>query len=196
MALIELSFKSKALMMQTSVNILLPVGTNKVDFTAQDDFTYEKKKFPVLYLLHGASDDHSCWLRLSSIERYAEEKGLAVVMPNADLSAYSDMVYGHRYWTYISEELPQFVEATFPISEKREDHFVAGLSMGGYGAFKMALRKPDYFAAAASLSGAMDLIGSLSDHSLFRHVFGDPTKVDNRENDLFYLIERMAEYGG
>ncbi|MBS4177543.1 alpha/beta hydrolase [Lederbergia citrea] len=198
MALIQMSFKSRALLMQTSVNIILPMGTNRIDFEDTNDFTYEHKKFPILYLLHGATDDHSCWLRLSSIERYAEDKGIAVVMPNADMSAYSDMVHGHKYWTYISEELPQFLQAAFPISDKRKDTFVAGLSMGGYGAFKLALRHPDRFAAAASLSGALDLVGSLrkGERSLFDNVFGDPEKVDNSENDIFFLTKQLAESTG
>ena len=196
MALIQLSFKSKALLLQTSVNIILPMGTNRVDFTPAQDFTYEHKKYPVLYLLHGASDDHSSWLRLSSIERYAEEKELVIVMPNADMSAYNDMVHGQRYWTYINEELPQFLQAAFPISDKREDTFAAGLSMGGYGAFKLALRNPDRFAAAASLSGAVDIIGSLKDGTFFSNAFGDSNQVDNRENDLYHLINEVAEQTG
>lgn len=198
MALIQLSFKSKALLMQTSVNIILPMGMNRIDFETMNDLSYEHKKFPVLYLLHGATDDHSCWLRLSSIERYAEDNGIAVVMPNADMSAYSDMVHGHKYWTYISEELPQFIQAAFPISDRREDTFAAGLSMGGYGAFKLALRHPERFAAAASLSGAVDLVGSLKkgERGLFDNVFGDPEKVDNSENDIFFLTKRLSESTG
>lgn len=194
MALVEVSFKSRALLMKTSVNIILPIGRSNFDGKEISDLSYDHKKFPVLYLLHGGTDDHTSWLRFSSIERYAEEKGIAVVMPNAELSAYSDMINGHKYWTYISEELPQFIQAAFPISGKREDTFVAGLSMGGYGAFKLGLRKPNKFAAAASLSGTVDLIGSLTSgpQSIFKNVFGDPQKTDNSENDLYYLIERVA----
>ncbi|MBU7591218.1 alpha/beta hydrolase [Metabacillus halosaccharovorans] len=195
MALLQVSFKSKALMMQTSVNVLLPMGTNRVDMENMSDLTYEHKKFPVVYLLHGATDDHSCWLRLSSIERYAEDKGIAVVMPNADLSCYSDMIHGHKYWTYISEELPNFIEAAFPISSKREDNFAAGLSMGGYGAFKLGLRKPEKFAAVASLSGLLDLVSSLNEPgpSFFENVFGDSATVPKSRNDLVYGLEQLKK---
>ena len=114
---------------------------------------------PVLYLLHGMSDDATTWVRRTSIERYVAPLGLAVVMPQVHRSYYTDEVYGGRFWTFLTEELPRLVHDFFRVSERREDTFVAGLSMGGYGAFKWALREPHRFAAAASLSGALDVAG-------------------------------------
>jgi putative tributyrin esterase len=111
----------------------------------------------VLYLLHGHSDDCTAWQRWTSIERYVEELNLAVIMPDAHLSFYTDMAHGGRYWTFISQELPALAQRIFPLSTDRADTFVAGLSMGGYGAFKLALAYPERFAAAASLSGALDI---------------------------------------
>jgi len=111
-----------------------------------------------LWLLHGLSDDHSIWQRRTSIERYAAAYRLAVVMPCVHRSWYADMANGQRYWQFVSEEMPMLMRQYFPLSEKREENFVAGLSMGGYGAFKLALNHPDRFAAAASLSGALDLV--------------------------------------
>jgi S-formylglutathione hydrolase FrmB len=96
----------------------------------------------VLYLLHGLSDDDTAWLRRTSIERYVSELGLAVVMPQVHRSFYSDELHGLRYWTFLSDELPQLVDSFFHVSTRREDTFVAGLSMGGYGALKWALRQP------------------------------------------------------
>ena len=110
---------------------------------------------PVLYLLHGLSDDETIWMRRTSIERYAAQYGLAVVMPNGARSYYADMLRGGKYWTYLSEELPKVMQSFFRISDRREDTFAAGLSMGGYGAMKLALHCPERFAAAASLSGAL-----------------------------------------
>ena len=112
---------------------------------------------PVLYLLHGLSDDCTIWERRTSIERYATEKGIAVVMPEVRRSFYTDEAVGEQYWTFIAEELPQLIARTFRVSTAREDTFVAGLSMGGFGAFKLALNHPERFAAAASLSGALDV---------------------------------------
>src|SRR5699024_8347951 len=111
---------------------------------------------PVLYLLHGLSDDCTIWERRTSIERYATEKGIAVVMPEVRRSFYVDEAVGEKYWTFVAEELPQLIARTLRVSTAREDTFVAGLSMGGFGAFKLALTHPERFAAAASLSGALD----------------------------------------
>ena len=111
----------------------------------------------MLYLLHGLTDDHTGWQRYTSIERYADEAGLAVVMPAVHHSFYTDEVHGHAYWTYVSEELPALVHRLFRVSDRPEDTFAAGLSMGGYGAVKLALSHPDRYAAAASLSGTLDI---------------------------------------
>ena len=130
------SIFSCALGMTTSLRISLP-----------DRFLIEQESaaLPVLYLLHGLSDDHTAWSRRTSVERYAESAGIAVVMPEVQRSFYTDMVYGLRYFTYIAEELPALCRRLFPLSERREDTFIAGNSMGGYGALKAALRFPERF---------------------------------------------------
>src|SRR4051812_38381310 len=148
---------------------------------------------PVLYLLHGLSDDDTIWLRRTSIERYVAPLGLAVVMPQVHRSFYTDEAYGGRYWSFLSEELPELVGSFFRVSERREDTFVAGLSMGGYGALKWALRRPDRFAAAASLSGAVDVTGLRTsrvreeDPRLFPRVFGD-RPIAGTPDDLLALV--------
>src|SRR4051794_17141614 len=149
---------------------------------------------PVLYLLHGLSDDDTIWLRRTSIERYVAPLGLAVVMPQVHRSFYTDEHYGGRYWTFLSEELPALVADWFRISDRREDTFVAGLSMGGYGALKWALHQPQRFAAAASLSGAVDVAGLRTsrerpeDPRLFDRVFGD-RPLAGGPDDLFALLD-------
>ena len=153
---------------------------------------------PTLYLLHGLSDDDTVWLRRTSIERYAAPLGLAVVMPQVARSFYTDEAHGNRYWTFLSEELPHLVRSFFHVSDRREDTFVAGLSMGGYGAMKWALREPDRFAAAASLSGALDMAmrqrrgGPPEDPERFHRIFGD-RPVAGTEDDLGHLIHRIGD---
>ena len=149
---------------------------------------------PVLYLLHGLSDDDTIWLRRTSIERYVAPLGLAVVMPQVHRSFYTDEAYGGRYWTFLSEELPQLVGSFFRVSASRDDTFVAGLSMGGYGALKWALRQPERFAAAASLSGAVDIDGLRGrprpqDPHLFTRVFGDQP-LAGTPDDVRWLLEQ------
>ena len=187
MALVRCDFFSEVLEVGTSMTVLLPqAGEEQIGIstgTARQDHG-----FPVLYLLHGLSDDSSAWLRYTSIERYAAPLGVAVVMPQVQRSFYADEVHGERYWTFLSEELPRVVGSFFRVSERREDTFVAGLSMGGYGALKWALHQPERFAAAASLSGALDLDAISRDpwrRPLFQRVFDGEV---GPQDDLYTLL--------
>jgi S-formylglutathione hydrolase FrmB len=186
MALLRCDFFSEALEVGTSMTVLLPQPSDQqIGVSARAPGPEDT---PVLYLLHGLSDDSSAWLRFSSIERYAAEVGLAVVMPQVGRSFYADEVTGGRYWTFLSEELPAVVSSFFHVSQRREDTFVAGLSMGGYGALRWALHQPERFAAAASLSGALDVAALYDDRRpLFDRVFGGRPHGDD---DLFALLGR------
>jgi putative tributyrin esterase len=118
-------------------------------------------------------------------------------MPAVQRSFYADMACGYRYWTFISEELPALARSFFPLSGAREDTFVAGLSMGGYGAFKLALTYPDRYAAAASLSGALDIASTIArEDDAWRHemqtIFGDLDQLPGSANDLFHLARQPA----
>lgn len=194
MALIQCQFFSEALGISTQITVILPQQTaGQIGMQG----TTGSGKHPVLYLLHGLSDDDTIWLRRTSIERYVSSLGLAVVMPNVHKSFYTDMVYGDKYWTFISEELPKLARSFFPLSEAREDNFVAGLSMGGYGALKWALRCPEQFAAAASLSGALNLSDHMANNrpELFKLIFGE-RNIAGTEDDVLWLLEQRAEGDG
>ena len=147
---------------------------------------------PALYLLHGLSDDQTLWMRRTAIERYADGRNLAVIMPNGDRSFYSDQPDGARYFAYITEELPARMEALLPISRERSGRFVAGLSMGGWGAFKAALNLPHRYAAAAGLSSVCDVRWLHEGNpALYAADFGagyEPAPP----NDLFAAAERVA----
>jgi len=183
--------------MSISVNVILP----EARFSQRQQADKQGKvKIPVLYLLHGLSDDHSAWQRYTSIERFVQDKNLAVVMPTVHRSFYTDMDKGLKYWEFVSEELPFLMQSLFPISAAREDNFVAGLSMGGYGAFKLGLRNPERFAAAASLSGALDIIAlgerkeTLTEFE-FNNIFAGLDEASGSDNDLFALVSRAVEAG-
>lgn len=191
MALLRCDFFSDALGLSTSMTVILPQSTSGQVGMAGN---VTAGPTPVLYLLHGLSDDDTIWLRRTSIERYVAPLGLAVVMPQVHRSFYTDEVYGNRYWTFLSEELPELVDSFFHLSRLRADTFVAGLSMGGYGALKWALRRPERFAAAASLSGALDVAGLQRQgewrRDLMHQVFG-PDPIAGTDNDLFDLVARV-----
>jgi S-formylglutathione hydrolase FrmB len=196
MILNEVNFMSEVLGVRSTMCVLLPQRL------LAETKGRRTPKYRTLYLLHGHSDDHTAWTRWSSIEKYAEGYNLAVVMPAANLSFYTDMVYGKEYFKFISEEVPAVVRDMFPLSEKREDNFVAGLSMGGYGSFKLALTFPDRYAAAASLSGAVDIREVVKAHGApmdkvwlteMQAIFGDLSKVPNSKHDLFTLAKKVSK---
>jgi putative tributyrin esterase len=197
MILNEVNFFSETLGLLSTMYVLLPQRM------LADVRSKRTPKYRTLYLLHGHSDDHTAWMRWSSIEKYAEGLNLAVVMPAVHLSFYNDMAYGPAYWQFVSEEVPALVRDMFSLSPKRDDNFVAGLSMGGYGAFKMALTHPERYAAAASLSGAVDIndvVRKVKNDPLnkawlveMRNVFGDLSKVPGSRHDLFALAKKVAK---
>lgn len=135
---------SQSLEMMTSFAAILPDEGSLADCS-------------VVYLLHGLSDNCTAWSRFTSIERYAREKGAAVIMPEVQRSFYTDMAHGLRYFNYISEELPKICARMFGLSRAREKNYIMGLSMGGYGAMKCALTAPAQYAGCASFSAVTEI---------------------------------------
>lgn len=189
MALVTLNVFSEALGMQTEVQVVLPQRSSQGEIGIGNGA--EETAYKCLYLLHGLSDDQTIWLRRTSIERYAAEYGICVVMPCADKSFYCDMKYGMAFYTFIAKELPRLIREFFHVSDKREDTFAAGLSMGGYGALKLALREPQTFCAAAGLSPCAD-IKALEFGDVMRAVFGDEKHVPD-EDDLLWLADQCKD---
>lgn len=199
MALLHVNFYSDILEMETEMEVILPQVTaaNPRFAATREDGTY-----PVLYLLHGMGGNQTSWIRKTSIERYVNNMGLAVVMPSTELGWYTDTAYGMKYWIFLSEELPGICCELFPsISRRREDTFAAGLSMGGYGAIKLGLGAPERFGAVASLSGALDMMsmGSsqefLDKKEYWEGVFGPFSGAKGSQNDLLALADQLMDSG-
>ncbi len=195
MAIIDCNFHSVVLKTKVNVRVALPQKIGKSTGTDLNKI-YALKKYRVLYLLHGITDDYTCWSRHTNIERYAERENILVVMPSVSNSFYCNMKHGLKYYDFIVEELPRFIQMIFPVSTKKEDTFIAGLSMGGYGALKIALKNPHRFAAVASLSGALDIIGGLD--GLYRmeivpeDIFGDCRALEHSDENLYYLLSEKS----
>ncbi len=183
MAFLSCTFKSEALGQDVCFHAVIPQAV--------------PDHIRTLYLLHGLSDNHTNWSRMTSVERYAQDANLAVIMPNVDRSFYTDMAYGRNFYTYITQDLISYTRQLFKLSDKREDTFVAGLSMGGYGAFKVAFRRNDLFGAAASLSGVLDINRRFSKDRTWSHdallAFGDRENLDGSEENLLYLLEKFND---
>lgn len=155
--------------------------------------------FPTLYLLHGMTDDYTVWQRRTSIERYADERGMAVVMPGTMLGWYANTAAGERYFDHVSQETVNFCRRLLPqLSQHREDNLIAGNSMGGYGALRCALNCPETFGAAAALSGALDVVAlealdpPLADTAYWRDIFGPAQTIPGSAHDLFAAAVRCA----
>ncbi|MFD1178722.1 alpha/beta hydrolase [Paenibacillus puldeungensis] len=189
MAHITIDTGSPTLRMSTNIHVVLP-----------DDIG--KRAMSTLYLLHGAGDNASTWQRLTTVERYAAEYSCTVIMPEANRSYYTDMAYGLDYFYYITQELPEFCERLLHISTDPEKTFVAGLSMGGYGALKCALTYPERYSKAASLSGVTDIRKRLADPDMIpgmvsemQAVFGPELQV-KPDQDLYELSKKRIQEGG
>lgn len=182
MAFLHVDYSSKALEMETCFQVVLP---------DEGDL----KQVKVIYLLHGLTDNCTGWARYTACERYARERGVALVMPEVQRSFYIDGVHGLKYFTYVSQELPQAVHRMFGLSLEKEKSYVMGLSMGGFGALKCALTYPERYAGCGSFSGVTDLEGmrALPDGSLrsweFDALLG-AGKQAGAENDLSLLAEK------
>ena len=169
MSSIQLNFFSRCLNFRTEVKVVLP------EYPGQRDFSIARKEafdasltFPAVYLLHGYTGDYSDWMSMIPMERYAEKYGLAIVMPHGYNSWYCNLQNGPQVESYIAEELPAVMEAVLPISERAEQRFIAGLSMGGSGAVQIGLAYPARYRAMASASAVFscDLLAQQYDEDL------------------------------
>lgn len=208
MAKLEITFRPKSLNFNTTVSVILPTMKMRDMSSGQRFETYYEnmKPYPVLWLFHGTYGDHSDWLRFTSVERYAVTHKLAIVAPAVALSSYTDMAHGPAYYTYVSQELPAYLSKFLPLRIDRAGNFTAGLSMGGYGALKVALKNPERYAAVISMSGGVDRAALVDaarrqgpdDHSVHNakalaDVFGDLDAVRGGDEDLFGIVPRLAQ---
>ena len=158
MALIQINYVSSALQRTVPVQVILPI-----DKLTPDGKLPAEKKFKTLYLLHGYLGNYTDWVSGTRIQRWAEERDLAVVMPSGDNAFYIDRPEtGNCYGQFIGEELVEITRQMFPLSRKREDTFIGGLSMGGFGAMRNGLKYHETFGAIISFSGVLQIIDDAS----------------------------------
>ena len=180
MAYIRCDFKSLVLDMRTSMIVFLP-DEKKVS------------EAPVVYLLHGLSDNSTAWSRWSNVERYAIEHGVTVVMPEVQRSFYTDMSLGLNYFKFVSVELREICHHFFNTPTAANKSYVMGLSMGGYGALKCALTYPKKFAGCAAFSPACDIESLMIDNvkmnkKEMKAIFGE--KLQSKDS-IFSLVKKV-----
>jgi S-formylglutathione hydrolase FrmB len=193
MALIHLDHVPETVKVNIPLNIILP------DPGQMGQIPVSQRK--ILYLLHGLSDDASAWQRYSMVEVMARQYGLVVIMPSVGRSFYIDQPNGQNYFTYLVDELPKYLFNVFGIVPTRDNTLIAGISMGGYGAFKAALLRPQNFFAAASFSGVLSLavLGAIPDDPRqleFSHLFGDLNLLQGSGHDPAVWLSNAARSKG
>ena len=200
MANCRLYYFSEALQMRVGVNVIIPENTWGHSLADRP----KDHRYPVLWLQSGGGFDYTDWQRYTALELYAAEAGVAIVCSGTYCSGYMDTLHGDfKYFTQLSIETPKVVRHLFPLSEKPEDNFIAGFSMGGYGSLKWLVRDPEQFAAFGLFSGLKN-VADLEDEALpadddafymFRAAFGKPANIVNTENDICYMIDKQMKAG-
>lgn len=203
MTLCTATFTSQALRHDVDVTVFVPsMPNNDAPQRPYSEVYPAGRSHPVIYLLHGATGSHSDWSRKSVVETYAQAAGLALVMPSGQNSFYVNAVTGLRYFEFINEELPAWAESTFPLSSDRSDRYIAGLSMGAYGALRHGLATPERYAAIGAFSGPSDMVEMqrvLQERGVSAidatAIFGGVDAIPGSDNDLYALAERCAASG-
>lgn len=156
---IDCSYISKCLGRAVEVSLVIPSPTypDAIGVTDEEYSLTPKAKYPILYLLHGIGNDRRNWFSYTRAELYAEENNIAICCISAENKFYSDR-RGEMWEKFMRSELPELLCGYFPISSGSEDTFIAGLSMGGYGALFHALSAPQRYAACGCFSGAIEKV--------------------------------------
>lgn len=195
MAILDVVFLSDVLHTQTELKVILPQS---------GEMGAMERPYPTVWMLHGGNGDYTDWLYQTSLVRYAQKFGLAVVLPSTYNSFGMDMEYGAPYATFLEQELVDKVRELLPcLSRERDENFAAGVSMGGFAAFRWAMNRPDLFAKAGSFAGALAmhdiftkyLQGIQPGGPAFVHAFGTPDRLKDTENDIAYMAKMNIQKG-
>ncbi len=200
MVLFRGDIKCKSLQRRTSISVILPV--DNIHFLNNSE-EIVPQPYKTLYLLHGLYGSDDIFLANTSIQKFAEDYGIAIVIPCGDNSFYLDNKKAHAYYgEYVGQELLDITRNIFPLSDKRDDTFIAGFSMGGYGAIRNGLKYSKNFSKIGMISAALitdDIFNYtensnvLRSNSFYESCFGDLDKIKNSDKDPKYLIENTSD---
>lgn len=160
------------------------------------DYDASLRRYPVLYLLHGLTGDYKDWTTRTNLAEYTRALPLIVVMPDGENSWYTNDASdpSSKFETYIVSDLVQDVEGKFRAIRSRYGRAIAGLSMGGYGSLKMALKQPGLFAFAGSMSGALAVARDAefggrmgAEGERIARIFGPAGSQTRKENDVYAI---------
>lgn len=193
MALIQVNYLSKALFRTVPMNVILPV--DRFDADTDRYLNGPERKYKTLYLLHGLLGNYIDWVSQTRIQKWAEEKNLAVVMPSGDNAFYfNSRTPWNDYGTFIGQELVEITRRMFPLSDKREDTFIAGLSMGGFGALRNGIVYSDTFSYVAGLSAAVHIFEDTSEEAN-NGLFDNKEAASKTDKNPWVAVEDMLAAG-
>ncbi|HWT73597.1 MAG TPA: alpha/beta hydrolase-fold protein [Mobilitalea sp.] len=209
MAELLCNFFSYSLGSPVDIQVIIP-SVSPCDMGYPEKLTHKiETKYPVLYLLHGHGNDYMCWSRFTSMQRYVEERRIVAVTCSVGNKCYMNAEYGEKYYDFIEKELPEFIKANFPVSDRTEDTYIAGLSMGGYGTLAHGLGHPQSYRAIGAFSPGIefnDQAAKTIGHSFpptmdLRAQLEDDLKAGKKFPDLFmcigdkdFLYQSVAEF--
>lgn len=201
MAFAELTLRSTVLRMDVKVSVIIP--EDRRDYRNDE----KGKLYKSLYVLHGTSEDNSTWLNSSNLYLLARDLDVFIIFPSGYNMCYVDTKFGFLMHTFITEELPAKMTRLFPISDKRENTFIMGDSMGGYGALYSSLMRPDLYSKAAILSsggfrrikhvydtGAPDLDGLMKEKYDRGEKLCDYLMVCGNQDFLYNDVKEFADW--
>ncbi|MCM1525597.1 MAG: alpha/beta hydrolase-fold protein [Ruminococcus sp.] len=200
MSQLSVKFYSNSLSRYTTFETVIPNDIREHRYS--ENGSYGKRKMKTLFLLHGYSDCGTNWMPEYLTEKY----NFAVVIPNGENAFWLDGIStGHKYCTFLGEELTGYVRRTFGLAEKPEDTYIMGYSMGGFGALHTALAYPKIFGKTAALSSALitrDIAGmkpgednGVANYEYYRECFGELDKVLESDNDPETLVKKLKDRG-
>ncbi|WP_019637284.1 alpha/beta hydrolase [Paenibacillus fonticola] len=204
MATLQVNFFSKCLRREVTFNALLPLDSPVIPGQTEEE--NEIKPLKTLYLLHGYSGSYGDWLSFSRIRELSDQHKIAVIMPSGENHFYvDDQDMGALYGEFIGKELVEFTRTLFPLSAEREDTFIGGLSMGGYGAIRNGLKYASQFGRIIALSSAIlpykianaapSFSDGVGDYKYFTRVFGNLEHLLGSDKDPEALVRRLKESG-
>lgn len=195
----DCNFESAILRTRVNVKVYLPNRDNFMNPISDYKERYTFKPFKTIFLLHGMMDSGMQWVENTNVVRLAQDAGMALVIPSCGNNFYINTIYGANYSDFITQELVGFVRALFPLSEKCEDNFLWGISMGGYGALRFGFTYPEMFSKVISMSPTSDIefaarfagaMGVLPDY-----ILGNWKKLAGSDLDLQVIAQKAADSG-
>ena len=200
MVLFRGDIKCKSLQRRVSISVVLPA--DNINFL-QDTEEIVPQPYKTLYLLHGLYGSDDIFLANTSIQKFAEDNGIAVVIPCGENSFYVDNQKAHAlYGEFVGQELLDITRNIFPLSDKRKDTFIAGFSMGGYGAVRNGLKYSQNFSKIGMISPALiteDIAdfgendNVLYSRDFYESVFGNLDEIEGSDMDPKHLIETCED---